>query len=52
MTVNKFILSTALQLEFWEFKHDVFACELLVDTRESLHLEDNRKQTLMFTHTV
>lgn len=28
-----------LQLEFWEFKYDIFACELLVDTSESLHLE-------------
>lgn len=37
-----------LQLEFWEFKHNVFACELLVDTREGLHLNQERiKSTLV-----
>lgn len=44
VTVNKFILSSAhLQLEFREFKYNVFACELLVDTRESLHLEEKKQ---------
>lgn len=28
-----------LQLEFREFKYDIFACEFLVDTSESLHLQ-------------
>lgn len=27
-----------LQLEFWEFKYNIFACKLLVDTSEGLNL--------------
>lgn len=38
-----------LQLEFWKFKHDIFACELLVDTRKCFHLW---RQTILFIYAV
>ncbi len=32
----------ALQLELWEFKYHILACELLVDTREGLNLKQTQ----------
>lgn len=41
-----------LQLELWELKYHILACELLVDTSKGLNLKKERQISHLYTSTI